>query len=234
MSEEKLNNEGLPENYDPYDMELKKQFHPKADAKNIIGIPRKHPLLLCGAKRKGKTCKHVAGYGTDHLGYGRCKYHGGKSTGPKNEEGKSKVSQNAMKHGFYAKGLLEDEKQTYQELLKSEDLVSLKEEIAFLRTKIIGYLKRWSLKQRGSGYEGTKQWYKDGNETAFYHAGSIEDKPLMRAFDQLGRLVEKQARLTGENKDDLLGQINEELRAASSGQVSLSWGGEAQKREQKE
>ena len=234
MSEEKLNTETLPENYDPYDMDLKKQFHPKADEKNMIGIPRKHPLLLCGAKRKGKICKHVAGFGTDHPGYGRCKFHGGNNTGPQKPESKSKVSQNAVKHGLYSKGLLEDEKTIYQELLSSSDLVNLKEEIAFLKTKILSYIARWSLKQQGAGYEGTKQWYKDGTETAFYHAGSIEDKPLMRAFDQLGRLVEKQARITGENKDDLLASINQELRAASSGQVSLSWGGEAQKREQKE
>ncbi len=36
-------------------------------------------LKLCGAniKRRGKTCGHVAGYGTKHLGFGRCKWHGG-------------------------------------------------------------------------------------------------------------------------------------------------------------
>ena len=38
----------------------------------------------CGAKAKstGERCKLVAGYGTSHLGEGRCKYHGGASTGP--------------------------------------------------------------------------------------------------------------------------------------------------------
>jgi hypothetical protein len=39
-------------------------------------------LSRCGAQRKGKAglCQHEAGYGTDHVGFGRCKYHGG-STG---------------------------------------------------------------------------------------------------------------------------------------------------------
>lgn len=34
---------------------------------------------LCGAKRKqgGGTCKHEAGWGTDHPGHGKCKLHGG-------------------------------------------------------------------------------------------------------------------------------------------------------------
>jgi hypothetical protein len=32
----------------------------------------------CGAKRKqGGTCRMAAGFGTDHLGIGRCKWHGG-------------------------------------------------------------------------------------------------------------------------------------------------------------
>ena len=38
------------------------------------------PLALCGAKRRqggGVPCKLRAGYGTNHLGYGACKYHGG-------------------------------------------------------------------------------------------------------------------------------------------------------------
>lgn len=35
---------------------------------------------FCGAKnRKGGTCRRVAGHGTDHLHWGRCKYHGGSS-----------------------------------------------------------------------------------------------------------------------------------------------------------
>jgi hypothetical protein len=33
---------------------------------------------LCdGHNRQGKTCGHVAGFGTDHVGFGKCKFHGG-------------------------------------------------------------------------------------------------------------------------------------------------------------
>lgn len=36
------------------------------------------PTTLCNARtRSGGTCSRVAGFGTDHLGQGRCKYHGG-------------------------------------------------------------------------------------------------------------------------------------------------------------
>lgn len=35
---------------------------------------------LCGAKnRAGTPCQQKAGWGTEHVGYGRCKLHGGKS-----------------------------------------------------------------------------------------------------------------------------------------------------------
>ena len=53
---------------------------------------------LCGAKtRNGGLCKSVAGKGTDHLGSGRCKLHGGASNGA------PKGNQNAKKHGIYAR-----------------------------------------------------------------------------------------------------------------------------------
>lgn len=39
-----------------------------------------HPTEKCGAKtRQGKPCGKVAGWGTSHVGVGRCKLHGGAS-----------------------------------------------------------------------------------------------------------------------------------------------------------
>jgi hypothetical protein len=50
--------------------------------------------LTCGAKtRKGTPCKR-----TDLYSSGRCKFHGGMSTGPTTPEGKKKIAQNAKKH----------------------------------------------------------------------------------------------------------------------------------------
>jgi hypothetical protein len=52
----------------------------------------------CGAKtRSGNKCNKSAGWGTDHNGTGRCKLHGGAS------KGAPKGSQNALKHGIYAR-----------------------------------------------------------------------------------------------------------------------------------
>lgn len=49
----------------------------------------------CGAKTKsGEPCKKAA------LANGRCRFHGGKSTGPK-DPNKLKGNKNALKHGLY-------------------------------------------------------------------------------------------------------------------------------------
>src|SRR5690242_9934415 len=43
----------------------------------------RYGLELCGAKRTGRSssgpgrCRHLAGWGTDHPGYGCCRLHGG-------------------------------------------------------------------------------------------------------------------------------------------------------------
>ncbi|MDO4799724.1 MAG: HGGxSTG domain-containing protein [Bacillota bacterium] len=57
---------------------------------------RPHVKGLCGAKTRGGTpCRKPA------MANGRCRIHGGKSTGPKDHS----KNQNAVKHGFFAKYL---------------------------------------------------------------------------------------------------------------------------------
>lgn len=64
---------------------------------------------ICGAKtRAGTPCKQKAGWGTNHVGTGRCKLHGGKSTGPKDRAKASiskKKNKNSEKHGLYSRHL---------------------------------------------------------------------------------------------------------------------------------
>lgn len=64
---------------------------------------------VCGGQRTmaDALCTKAAGYGTKHKGRGRCKYHGGCSTGPKTAEGKlaSRRAQmvSKLKSGKYSK-----------------------------------------------------------------------------------------------------------------------------------
>lgn len=211
----------------PQDLEEKKKLHPLADTLNMIGERNGKPALLCGAKRKKQDarCRQYAGAGTEHKGYGRCRFCAGCSTGPKTPEGKHRVSQNSRKHGLYASGLSDEEAEVYDELAAEKDL-DLEHTIYTLKAKIIVYLRQTKneKQRRRAVVEGTL-----GAEE-LYQPGSIEDKRLLRAMAELGRLVEKQARLNPEQGQDLLSQINAELRAASQGKVSISWGGKAQQR----
>lgn len=50
-----------------------------------------------GRKKNGEPCGQAAGWGTAHAGTGKCKMHGGASTGPKNPN----TRRNAVKHGAY-------------------------------------------------------------------------------------------------------------------------------------
>jgi hypothetical protein len=63
---------------------------------NPAGDPNK--ALRCGAKtRRGTSCKAPA------MPNGRCRMHGGKSTGPRTPEGLERSRRANWKHGHYSK-----------------------------------------------------------------------------------------------------------------------------------
>lgn len=221
-----------PKNFDPHDVNLKKQLHDLADEKNFIDLRRDRPILVCGAKKKKGPgfCKSIAGSGTNHPGYGRCKYCGGLNTGPKTAAGKERSKMNGRKHGFYSSVLTPAERDTYETLLEQK-IVGLQDEIFMLKAKILSYLQKKNLFEIGAGRPETV-YYKDGEEQAFYRAGTIEDKPLTRALETLRRLVDSHAKLTENSSDSLVESINKELQAASQGQVTLSWGTPPQQRKE--
>ena len=93
-----------------------------------IDNERKH----CGARnRSGGLCKLPAGWGTPHLGEGRCKFHGGCSTGP------PKGSRNAEKHGLFSKHLPAETMVLVEGLLQEDTITKLKRNIAIQEAAII-------------------------------------------------------------------------------------------------
>ena len=66
---------------------------------NRPGNPNNAPR--CGAKtRAGTPCKAAA------MKNGRCRMHGGKSTGPRNQEGIERIRASRMKHGRYSQAAI--------------------------------------------------------------------------------------------------------------------------------
>ena len=66
----------------------------------------------CGAKnRRGSPCQQPA------MENGRCRLHGGKSTGARTAEGRRRIAQANLKHGYYAKATRQ-ERRDFRALLK--------------------------------------------------------------------------------------------------------------------
>lgn len=88
--------------------------------------------ITCGAKtRSGTPCKHPAGYGTPHLGTGRCKYHGGCSTGPRDPEkmiGNKRALTTGEREAVWLDVLPTDEQQIYHDI-NTDKLRQIDEEI---------------------------------------------------------------------------------------------------------
>jgi len=73
------------------------------------GLPPEN-IPRCGANtRSGGKCGHYA------MPNGRCRYHGGKSTGAKNP---------IVKHGYYTKAVIEERKMINQLLLQARDTIA--------------------------------------------------------------------------------------------------------------
>ena len=93
-----------------------------------VPFPRIPATETCNGKihRQERYCKKQSGWGTDHFGIGRCKLHGGCSTGPKS--GKLR----------YSECLPEPLMEMYEQFsVESDfDIKSLNDEIAMLRARI--------------------------------------------------------------------------------------------------
>lgn len=87
---------------------------------------------ICGAKtRSGKPCQYKAGAGTDHVGTGKCRLHGGAS------KGAPKGNKNAQKHGIYSRII------DSHELDEAKDMQgSIETELAIARIQLSRLLKK--------------------------------------------------------------------------------------------
>jgi hypothetical protein len=219
---------------DPYDMQKKRELHPKADEKNFI-VKRGGKFILCCGSRKKRDkgyCQTYAGQGTDHPGYGRCKLHGGSNTGPKTAEGKEIVGKNnARKHGLYAKHLSEEEQSIYEKIRGQKEL-TLYEELSLLKTKLVSYYNHVWLQERARGRKGLIRYQTKKGVRTQYEMGSIEDPNVHKTLEQIRRLVATASGIDGANEQDLVTQVNAELREASRGKVMFSWNTGVQHREE--
>ena len=87
-------------------------------------------MKKCGANtRAGGKCQLQAGHGTDHIGTGRCRLHGGASNGA------PKGNKNALKHGIYSKLFTDSEIDEAKQMQGS-----IENELAIARLQLLNLL----------------------------------------------------------------------------------------------
>jgi hypothetical protein len=98
--------------------------------------------LICGAHSRttGEACRNVAGKGTDHLGEGRCRYHGGATP---------------IKHGLYSKIRRRRLGQRIAEIANGPDLMQLTDELAMLKA-----LLEQQIDSRQALAEAIRSWHR--------------------------------------------------------------------------
>lgn len=146
---------------------------------------------ICGAKtRAGTPCQQKAGWGTNHVGEGRCKLHGGASTGPRDRKRaseKKKKNKNAEKHGLFSKHLPEETNSIIEEIENKNPIDILWENItiqyaAIIRAQKIMYVKDKNDKTK----ELTKIVETDGTE--------ISEFEIQQAWDKQANFLQAQSR----------------------------------------
>lgn len=135
----------------------------------MAGIKRKGPkpgkkdYPVCGAKTRSRVghCQNPAGAGTNHLGEGRCKFHGGNAP---------------VKHGRYSKIKRPEVKQLIDEFEKDPEPLNLLPEVLLLRALLHDYVDRhdklvqdlaaWR-NSYGKGFQQAyREWYAEVMELA--------------------------------------------------------------------
>ena len=87
-------------------------------------------IPICGAisRSTDQPCRNAAGKGTDHVGQGRCKYHGGATP---------------IKHGAYSKVARHKLRHVMDEIARRSDVLELHSEAVLLKALLADNLQRY-------------------------------------------------------------------------------------------
>ena len=143
----------------------------------------------CGAKtRSGWSCKYPAGWGTDHLGSGRCKLHGGKSTGA------PKKNKNSEKHGLFTKHLPEESLEIVEKIEKISTIDILWDNIKIQYAAILRAQKIMHVEGKGEIVKTIVKESEFGTETEVQYAWDRQDRFLnaqAKAMNNLTNMIMK-------------------------------------------
>ena len=172
-----------------------------------------HAKKRCGAKtRSGKPCKNGA------MENGRCRMHGGKSTGAPPE--KMKKNKNSEKHGLFAKHLPPETLELVEQFEQEEQITRLKrniaiQEAAIIRSQSIMHVEAKDelvkeLKKLESTDYGDKKEYEI--QFAWDRQGNYLTS-LSRAMTTLMNMYKTLAELTSDEQEDVQSTIGSFVEA---------------------
>lgn len=162
-----------------------------------------HASKLCGAKtRSGEPCKNYA------MANGRCRMHGGKSTGPKDKT-KLKENKNAEKHGFFSKYLPEETLDIIQEIKEKNPLDILWENIQIQYAAIIRAQRIMYVTEKEEMIKELKKEKEYSTETG---GGTEAEWEFQFAWDRQATFLQAQSRAMAELRN-MIKQYEELLNA---------------------
>jgi len=144
----------------------------KAEAKLIKSLPIKLSGELCNARTGRGYCKLPAGYDTEHLGKGRCKFHGGRA-------GRN------ITHGLYSRKLTSTIRQEFDKLIKNPVLIDLYGEFALMKTMLGNVLNNIQDRMNDDDSNWWIQRTKNGREI------SAEANTFLKVIDQITRMYDR-------------------------------------------
>lgn len=201
---------------------------PKVKKKPLTNWEKQLPTndngqFICGAKtRRGTLCQQVAGFGTHHVGTGRCKYHGGSSNGaPIGNQNARKTSEH---DSIYADLLDADEKIMFDEMT-SDVIHHLDEEIKLTTIRERRMLERIGLLVLGDTLVVVERTDDTSKGTNIVHQNKLQliqeiEESLTRVQDKKAKLLDLKQRIVdlsgGEGDEDNFISLAETLKRSIS------------------
>lgn len=149
-----------------------------------------HPK--CGAKKRMSegTCGMHAGWGTDHVGYGRCKRHGG-NTVTHRMAAAAQIEEEARRDTPYEDLIKRaDLGDLIKELKKRSDITDITEELAVARAVTLSFIERADEMERAllrwsASFEPTFR------ETLYLHLAELADAKASEDWERYAELLEQ-------------------------------------------
>lgn len=145
----------------------------------IESLPVLKPDKKCNARTGNSDrpyCQNTAGYGTEHVGTGRCKFHGGASNG-------RPAMLDTIRARFNGLTLQED----YDKIANDPNLVNMRSELAATKTLVAEIIKTVTERLRNDGFENAfiDEVITNGN---IKRDLSAEVKTLFKALELLNKI----------------------------------------------